>query len=151
MYFFFFLCNYSGKKPLLCCNAPGSVLYFIQITLRKEIVMSSNYLDIQAPPGSEKLIRQDLKFKTGKFVWRIKFTAPLNPATVNANNLYVTTSKGDLLGAYISYNEDSNSIEISPASAYSTTELYTLHITTKVQSRGGQSLKQPMQINFKFK
>lgn len=127
------------------------MLYCIQSILRKEIVMSSNYLDIQAPAGSEKLVRQDLKFKTGKFVWRIKFTAPLNPATINANNLYVTTSKGDLLGAYISYDEDSNSIEISPASAYSTTELYTLHITTKVQSRGGQSLKQPMQVNFKFK
>ena len=113
--------------------------------------MSSNYLDIQTPEGSEKLVKQDMKFKTGKFVWRIKFTAPLNPATVNTNNLYVTTAKGDLLGAYISYDETTNSIEISPASAYSTTELYTLHITTRVQSRGGQSLKQPVQVNFKFK
>ena len=116
-----------------------------------EIIMSSNYLDIQTPEGSEKLVKQDMKFKTGKFVWRIKFTAPLNPATVNTNNLYVTTSKGDLLGAYISYDENTNSIEISPASAYSTTELYTLNITTRVQSRGGQSLKQPVKVNFKFK
>ena len=114
-------------------------------------IMSSTYLDIQTAEGSEKLVKQDMKFKTGKFVWRIKFTAPLNPSTVNTNNLYVTTSKGDLLGAYISYDENTNSIEIAPASAYSTTELYTLHITTRVQSRGGQSLKQPVQVNFKFK
>lgn len=113
--------------------------------------MPSNYLDIQTPEGTEKLVKQDMKFKTGKFVWRIKFTAPLNPATVNTNNLYVTTSKGDLLGAYISYDETTNSIEIAPASAYSTTEVYTLNITTRVQSRGGQSLKQPVQVNFKFK
>lgn len=113
--------------------------------------MASEYLDIQAPAGSEKLVKQNLKFKTGKFVWRIKFSAPLNPSTVTTNNLYVTTSKGELLGAYISYDEASNSIEISPASAYSTTELYTLHITTRVQSRGGQALKEPVQVNFKFK
>lgn len=113
--------------------------------------MPSNYLDIQTPAGAEKLVKQDLKFKTGKFVWRIKFTAPLNPSTINTNNLYVTTAKGDLLGAYISYDENTHSIEIAPASAYSTTEFYTLHITTRVQSRGGQSLKEPVQINFKFR
>ena len=130
-------------------NNPSVDLY---ITTRgTRCIMSSNYLDIQTPEGSEKLVKQDMKFKTGKFVWRIKFTAPLNPATVNTNNLYVTTFKGDLLSAYISYDETTNSIEIAPASAYSTTEVYTLNITTRVQSRGGQSLKQPVQVNFKFK
>ena len=113
--------------------------------------MPIDYLDIQTPAGSEKLVKQNLKFKTGKFIWRIKFTAPLKPSTINNNNLYVTSSKGELLGAYISYDENTNSIEIAPAAAYSTTELYTLHITTRVESRGGQSLKEPVQINFKFK
>ena len=106
--------------------------------------MSINYLDIQTPEGSETLVKQDLKFKTGKFVWRIKFSAPLKPSSINSNNLYVTNSKGELFGAHISYDENTNSIEISPAAAYSTTELYTLHITTKVQSRGGQYLKEPV-------
>ena len=34
-------------------------------------------------------VKQDLKFKTGKFVWRVRFSAPLDPATVNNKNLYV--------------------------------------------------------------
>lgn len=113
--------------------------------------MANDYLDIQTPAGSDTPVKQDLKFRTGNFVWRIKFSAPLNPATINASNLYVTSAKGDLLSAHISYDEDTNSIEITPSSAYSVTERYTLHVTTKVQSRGGQFLKSPVQINFKFK
>ena len=38
-------------------------------------------------------VKQDLKFKTGKFVWRVRFSAPLDPATVNNKNLYVTKKK----------------------------------------------------------
>ena len=33
-------------------------------------------------------VKQDLKFKTGKFIWRVRFSAPLDPATVNNKNLY---------------------------------------------------------------
>ena len=41
-------------------------------------------------------------------------------------------------------------IEIEGIEAYATSELYTLHITTKVKSRGGQSLKEPVQVKFKL-
>lgn len=148
-----FLCHKHGNTSVFYCKTTGNcaILTILYTTFEREIHMASDYLDIQTPAGSEKLVRQDLKFKTGKFVWRIKFTAPLNPSTVNTNNLFVTNSTGDLLNAYISYNPETNMIEIAPASAYSTTEQYTLHITTRVQSRGGQSLKEPVQIKFKFK
>lgn len=113
--------------------------------------MASNYLEIEAPIGSEKLIKQDFKFKTGRFLWKIKFTAPLNPATVNNNNLYVTDEKGALLSTKIRYNAESNCIEIEPTSAYSTVHFYTLNITRNVESRGGQRLKSEMKIKFKFR
>ena len=150
------LCNFCitvAKSKCYYCKSTYSyaILFLLYTTFEREIHMATDYLDIQTPAGSEKLVRQDLKFKTGKFVWRIKFTAPLNPSTVNTNNLFVTTAAGNLLNAYISYKPETNCIEISPAAAYSATEQYTLHITTRVQSRGGQSLKEPVQIKFKFK
>ncbi|WP_066713582.1 Ig-like domain-containing protein [Clostridium sp. Marseille-P299] len=112
--------------------------------------MSTNYIDIEAVSGSPRnLVKQDLKFKTGKFVWRIKFTAPLNPATVNNMNLYVTTAAETPLKTLIRYDSVNNYIEIEPLEAYAKDESYILNISKKVQSKGGQTLKDDIQLRFK--
>jgi light-regulated signal transduction histidine kinase (bacteriophytochrome) len=109
----------------------------------------TNYIDIKSvSSGSEKLVKQDLKFRTGKFVWRIKFTAPLNASTVNNNNLYVTNSSGGLLDTSIHYDEENHVIEIEPRASYTPDELYTLNVTKRVESKGGQRLKEEVQIKF---
>lgn len=111
--------------------------------------MASNYIEIKSVSnGSENLVKQDLKFKTGKFVWRIKFTAPLNPSSVNNNTLYVTDSKGDLLSTSIRYDAENRIIEIEPRASYSSEETYTLNVTRRVESKGGQRLKNEIQIKF---
>ncbi len=108
-----------------------------------------NYLNIVSVTGEDKrLVRQDLKFRTGKFIWRIVFNIPLNPATVNNDNLMVYTSQNAKVDTKISYNPDLHAIEIEPLEAYASGETYTLHVTKMVESKGGQKLKNEIDLQF---
>jgi hypothetical protein len=112
--------------------------------------MASNFITIENVVGSVKnRVKQNLKFKTGSFVWRIKFTAPLNPSTVNNRNLYVTSMKQTPLPANIRYDSVNNYIEIEPLAPYEKNESYLLHVTTNVKSKHGQALKDEITIQFK--
>lgn len=109
-----------------------------------------NYLDIKSVTGGDtRLVKQDLKFRTGKFIWRVIFNIPLNPASVNSSNLMVYNSQNSLIETHISYNSELNAIEIEPKDAYSSGETYTLRVTTMVESKGGQKLKTPVDLEFK--
>ncbi|MDF2859399.1 MAG: hypothetical protein K0Q87_5250 [Neobacillus sp.] len=113
--------------------------------------MESNYIEIEsATDGLEKLVKQDMKFKTGNFVWRVKFTAPLNPATVNNMNLYVTSSTDAPLKTAIRYDALNNFIEVEPLEPYAKNESYILNITKNVESKGGQKLKNNIRLKFKI-
>lgn len=113
--------------------------------------MGSNFLEIEAASdGVASKVRQDFKFKTGKFVWKVKFNTPLDPRTVNNVNLYVTTLNQSPLKTSIRYDNLNNVIEIEPLEAYAQNESYLLNITTNVKSKGGQNLKQPIQVQFKL-
>ena len=112
--------------------------------------MAFKYITIESVDGSNKeRVKQNLKFKTGNFLWRIKFTAPLNPSTVNNRNLYVTTMDQVPLKANIRYNTIDNCIEIEPLSPYNKNESYLLHVTTNVKSKRGQKLQNDITIQFK--
>ena len=113
--------------------------------------MSINFVEIEGvSAGMERLIKQTLKFRTGNFVWRVKFTAPLNPATVNNMNLYVTTMTGTLLKTAIRYDSVHNYIEIEPLEPYAQNESYLLNISKNVESKGGQTLKNDVRLQFKI-
>lgn len=112
--------------------------------------MSSNFITIESVEGSSKSsVKQNLKFKTGNFVWKIKFTAPLNPSTVNNRNLYVTSLNQAPLPTNIRYNSIENCIEIEPLAPYAKNESYLLHVTTNVKSKKGQKLPNDITIQFK--
>ncbi|MDF2942911.1 MAG: hypothetical protein K0S01_1769 [Herbinix sp.] len=112
--------------------------------------MASNFIIIESVEGSLKnRVKQSLKFKTGNFVWRIKFTAPLNPSTVNNRNLYVTSMNLTPLPTNIRYDTVSNCIEIAPLAPYAKNESYLLHVTTNVKSKRGQKLPNEITIQFK--
>lgn len=112
--------------------------------------MASNFITIESVTGGVKnRVKQDLKFKTGSFVWRIKFTAPLNPSTVNNRNLYVTSLNQIPLPTNIRYDTVDNYIEIEPLAPYEKNESYLLHVTTNVKSKHGQMLHNPITIQFK--
>lgn len=110
-----------------------------------------NYIEIESVSEGipANLVRQDLKFKTGKFVWKVKFNIPLNPKTVNNVNLYVTTADQTPLKTSIRYDSENNMIEIEPLEPYAKEESYFLNITKNIESRGGQRLKKEIRIQFK--
>lgn len=111
----------------------------------------ANYVDIESvSEGFENKVAQDLKFRTGKFVWKVKFNIPLDPRTVNNVNLFVTTIGQNPLKTDIRYDTFSNTIEIEPLEAYAQQESYILNITTAVKSKGGQKLKAPIRLQFKI-
>lgn len=111
----------------------------------------ANYVDIESvSSGMENKVRQDLKFRTGKFVWRVKFNIPLDPKTVNNVNLYVTSLNQSPLMTEIRYDTLNNIIEIEPLEAYAQHESYILNITRDVKSQGGQNLKAPIRLQFKI-
>ncbi len=113
--------------------------------------MAHNHIEITDVPSSlSNKVKQNLRFRTGNFVWRVRFSTPLDPKTVNNNTMYVTNSQNQKLRSYIKYNMEKGEIEIEGIEAYATSEQYTLHITTDVRSKGGQTLKEPVQIKFKL-
>ena len=108
-----------------------------------------NFVEIKSVTGGdEKLVKQDLKFRTGKFVWKVIFNIELNPATLNNQNLQVYNSQNQPVDTKISYNSSTNTIEIEPKEAYSSNEVYTLHVGNRVESKGGQRLKNEITIEF---
>ena len=109
-----------------------------------------NFISFESiPDDMEGKVKQSLKFKTGKFVWRVKFTAPLDPATINNMNLYVTNTADAPLKTAIHYNSDTHEIEIEPLEAYAKDSSYVLHISKRVRSVGGQYLKSDISLQFK--
>lgn len=112
--------------------------------------MASHYLNIEKVNGFGKPIGEDLKFRTGKFVWTIRFNNPLDSSTINNMNLNVTTLNQIPLRTVIRYDTTNNVIEIEPLESYSQDETYVLNISDKVKSVGGQNLKRPVHIQFKF-
>ena len=109
-----------------------------------------NFIEFESiPDDMEGKVKQNLKFKTGKFVWRAKFTAPLDPATINNMNLYVTDTSNVPLKTAVHYNTDTNEIEIEPMEAYSKNASYILHISKRVRSVGGQTLKSDLSLQFR--
>ena len=113
--------------------------------------MGKNFIEIEdIPKGYENKVRQNLSFKTGKFVWRCRFTTALDPATITSDNLYVQSASGDRINTKFTYDDTNMEIEVEPIDAYAQDTDYFLHITTKVKSRGGQNLKEPVEIKFRL-
>lgn len=109
-----------------------------------------NYITIENITGGPRnKVKQDLRFKTGNFVWKIKFSSPLNPSTVNNQTLYVTTLSQAPLKTNIRYDSTSNCIEIEPLEAYTKNESYLLHVTTNVKSARGKALSREITLQFK--
>ena len=109
-----------------------------------------NFISFESIPNDiEGKVKQNLKFKTGKFIWRVKFSAPLDPATINNMNLFVTNTSDTPLKTSVHYNVDTNEIEIEPLEAYAKNSSYILHISKRVRSKGGQSLKSDLALQFK--
>jgi hypothetical protein len=113
--------------------------------------MNTKYIKIESASGEvEDKVKQTLRYPTNKFIWRVKFSASLNPSTVNSRNLYVTSMKKMPLKTHIRYDSINKYIEIEPLEPYSENESYLLTITTNVKSASGQHLRKEVEIQFKM-
>lgn len=113
--------------------------------------MATQYLNIEdVPEELHDKVHQSLAFKTGSFIWKVKFNTPLKPSTVNNTNMYLTNEAGALVKTNIRYDIENNLIEVAPLEPFAEGVSYHLNITTKVRSKGGQHLKKPVVITFKL-
>ena len=113
--------------------------------------MAKNYIEIEdVPKGYEHRVKQNLSFKTGNFIWRCRFTTALDPSTINSDNLYVESETGAKMAAKFKYDDENMEIELEPLEPYAQNTDYYLHITTKVKARGGQNLREPVQVKFRL-
>lgn len=111
--------------------------------------MTTNFVNIESVSSDVKSkVRQTLKFRTGNFVWRVKFSSPLNPSSVNNQSLYVTSLNQTPLKTIIRYDTINQYIEIEPIEPYAQNESYILTITKRVRSQGGKYLKDDVKIQF---
>lgn len=114
--------------------------------------MASAYLEIDRKnTDSNVFIHENLKFHTQQFTWKVKFNTALDPRTVNATTMYITTINQTPVKTSIVYNSVENVIEITPAEQFNSNEPYYLNITKDVKSIAGKRLKHPVQIQFKVK
>lgn len=113
--------------------------------------MAKKLLEIEDVPSylSNK-VKQDLKFKTGNFVWRVQFNVPLDPQTVNSDTMFVTNASDQKMQTHIRYDIQNEIIEVEPLDPYAPDAYYYLNISTRVKSKGGQSLREPVKIKFKL-
>lgn len=112
--------------------------------------MSRDFIELQSVSAElENLVRQDLKFKTGNFIWRIRFNIPLDPVSVNNQTMYVASSAQVPLQTSIRYNSVSNEVEVEPLEPYSKDSVYFLTITKNVKAQNGKYLNKDMQVQFK--
>ncbi len=100
---------------------------------------------------SSTIIRDEITGKSGHVIWKIRFSLPLDPVTVNTSNMYVTDAGGTVVKTAIKYNTETNYIEIKPLSEYSLETDYYLNITKNVMSVSGKNLKHEVKLLFKIK
>ncbi len=111
----------------------------------------ARYIQIEnASPEDKSKIKQDLKFRTNTFTWKVAFNIELNPQTVSSETVSVTTKSQTPFNTKIKYNASERCIEIEPLEAYSENESYILHVSTKVQSKSGKYLTRPIRVQFKI-
>ena len=101
-------------------------------------------------PEDKNKIKQDLKFRTSKFIWKVAFNVELNPESVSNSTVSVMNMNKIPIKTNISYNLNSKCIEIEPLEPYADNESYILIVSNKVQSKTGKYLKRAMQVQFKI-
>ena len=110
-----------------------------------------SYIEIQSTKGIKGSFATRMDVNADKIFWNIRFNIPLNPDTVNEENMDVTDVDGYTLTSVISYNTAKHAIIISPREQYKPNSTYVLNVSTNVTSKGNNPLKEEVQVVFQLK
>ena len=111
----------------------------------------AQYITIEnVSPEDKSKVKQDLKFRTSKFIWKVAFNIDLNPESVSNKTVSVITMNRTPVKTNIKYNSFTKCIEIEPLEAYAENESYILVVSNKVQSKTGKFLKKTTHVQFKI-
>ncbi len=111
----------------------------------------AQYITIENVSAEDKnKVKQDLKYRTAKFIWKVAFNIDLDPESVNNTTVSVMTMNRTQVNTYIKYNPATKCIEIEPLEAYAENESYILVVSNKVLSKSGKFLKKQMVVQFKI-
>ncbi|MBV7274693.1 Ig-like domain-containing protein [Clostridiaceae bacterium UIB06] len=84
--------------------------------------------------------------------WSIKFTNPFDASTVNNGTILIYEKFNSLLypikNILISYNDNNDTIYVSPSNEYSVGKTYYLVITQNVLSKDGKAIPKPIVLTF---
>ncbi|WP_077214997.1 leucine-rich repeat domain-containing protein [Bacillus dakarensis] len=84
--------------------------------------------------------------------WTITFNAILDESTINTNNIFIMHEDKNVDGITVHRNTDRESVTIkAPADGFKHGDTYVLHINDSIQSADGNTLTQPIVMEFTIK
>jgi hypothetical protein len=105
---------------------------------------------VTSDPKLKNKVKINLQGDTDVIYWYIRFNIPLDETSVSEKTMEVTDTDGYIMRTDISYNDDKNTIVISPLDTYEQDRYYLLNVSRKVRSAKGQYLKTKIHILFKL-
>lgn len=145
----------NGAYIFLEDMTPGE--YQITLTATNSAGLSSSQtvkltITDKEPPGDYfRPFQEEVPEVAADKAWRITFSQPVDRATVTPENVFVTPFyTEDKCQASCSFENNDCTVIVTPTSAYTKGENYTLWIKD-VKSKGNQSLKTRMFLDFTIK
>lgn len=81
-------------------------------------------------------------------VWQVKFNQVLEMSSLNDTTILVRDALNRKFDVKFALSEDEKTLKITPVKSYESGENYTLYISTKVKSKDGKFLKEPIKMTF---
>ncbi|WP_147564689.1 protease inhibitor I42 family protein [Clostridium tyrobutyricum] len=124
-------------------------IIFMSLLLTIFILFINNSTTLAFDSTNRLVARQDI---SPNKVWSIKFSEPVNKASLDNSSIYIKDNNGNLLDLNFTLNSDKNIVEIHPASnIYSPDNTYILYVNNNVKALSGKHLNNNLELPFLIK
>ncbi|WP_039657177.1 Ig-like domain-containing protein [Clostridium tyrobutyricum] len=121
-------------------------IIFMSLLLTIFILFINNSTTLAFDSTNRLVARQDI---SPNKVWSIKFSEPVNKASLDNSSIYIKDNNGNLLDLNFTLNSDKNIVEIHPASnIYSPDNTYILYVNNNVKALSGKHLNNNLELPF---
>ncbi|MCL6639567.1 MAG: Ig-like domain-containing protein [Firmicutes bacterium] len=127
---------------------PGRKKFYpvIPVVLLALLLTASRAWAAAIPPGFS--VWPARQTDNPKKTWTVKFNLPLNKATVNSNNIYVTDDNNQRVSTLLATSDDGTAVSVSPAGSYQAGKEYRLFLTGGLTSTRGLTLSPQVVVPF---